>query len=459
MPFFRYAATDSQGKALHGTVQATTTDEAASALAQKGIRVTAWLDPNAKHAIPAAQQATGSGLQASSVRNAPVVSTGSASRQIVLESPSSPLLHPSGPARAKLVPKRTRRGSDKERFFLFTQIANFMRAGVNPHQAFGDMATRIRNPEYREAMMRVAQHAAEGLAISEVLEAYPDLFPGHVVGIVRAGETGGFLPEACTAVAQQAEASHKFRRSLWMIWVVAIHAFLAIPVGYLAYRLFPRAYELTESGGATGFGGGIGAIGTAFWELLLWPVGPVALAIDALAILIYLWVNSRRMTPRRHGWSLKTPILGGRAKNEGLSLFAWVLSKVAQSGAAPYRSWELGVESVPNIALRERLRQVGGALHHGERLSTAFYNSGLFPDEYAPMVATGEMTGDVPGMLQKLSEMSRQEFEISSSKSKAAAWVMSTSALMMTAGIILIFLVVMWYIRMPEVVLKGMEVP
>jgi hypothetical protein len=56
MPFFRYAATDPQGKAVQGTVQATTPDEVARSLEQRGFKLTAILDPGAKHAIPAAVQ-------------------------------------------------------------------------------------------------------------------------------------------------------------------------------------------------------------------------------------------------------------------------------------------------------------------------------------------------------------------------------------------------------------------
>lgn len=429
-------------------MQANTSDEASRALAQRGIRVTTWLDPGAAQAIPAVAPAP-------VVRAAPRVDPVPRTPPLSFDpAPAAP-----GAARLDLSPRRTRRGKDKERFFLFTQIASLLRAGVNPHQAFGDMALRMRRQEYRDALQLIAQGANLGVPISDVLEAYPDLFPPHVCGMVRAGETGGFLPEACGAIAQQAEAAHKFRRSLWMVWVVAIHAFFAIPVGYLAYRAFPRAYEIIDQSGASGFGGGLSGVSAAFWELLKWPVGPATLAVDLVAVLFYLWINSRPMTLRRHRMSLGAPILGGRAKNEGLSLFAWVLGKVAQAGVSPHRSWELGMNSVPNLALREKLRGAGGKLHSGERLSTAMFETRLFPDEYAPMVATGEMTGDVPGMLQRLSDLSKQEFEISTTKSKAAAWIMSSTAVFVTAGIILILLVVMWYYRMPEVVLKDLEVP
>jgi type II secretory pathway component PulF len=151
--------------------------------------------------------------------------------------------------------------------------------------------------------------------------------------------------------------------------------------------------------------------------------------------------------------------LGGRARHEGISLFAWVLGKVAQGGGTPHQSWEVGLECVPNLALRRELREAGQKLHTGERLSAAFSGTRLFPEEYAPMMATAELTGDVPGTLQTLSDLSRRDFETSTTKSKAAAWVMSSTALVVTGGIILILMVVMWYYRLPETILKGMDVP
>lgn len=453
MPFFRYAATDAQGKAVQGTVQAASTAEAERALSNKGIRVTTWLDPNAVQAIPAAAP-----LQARLVSSgAPLSTTPPRTNTTPLARPRPTAVPSAGSTRAPLPVIHTRRGKDKDRLFLFTQISNFLRAGVNPAQAFGDMASRMRHDDFRAAMMKVAQLSAEGVPISDVLASYPDLFPPHVVGLVRAGEIGGFLPEACQAVAQQSEAAHKFRRSLWIVWVVIINAFLSVPTAILVYNWLPRAYEKTESAGEFNFGGGLSAVSSAFWELFWWPIAPLALLGYGIAYGLYLWAHSRPMTLRRHGWSLKTPILGGRAKNEGLSLFSWVLSKVAQAGVSPHRSWELGMDSVPNLALKDRLREAGGLLHSGERLSKAFFQSRLFPDEYAPMMATAEMTGDIPGTLQKLSDLSRNEFEISTSKSKGAAWVMSSAAIAATAGFILIMLVLMWYYRLPATVLKDLE--
>lgn len=453
MPFFRYSGTDTQGNPIQGSVQATSPDEALKSLRARGMNVS----------VQGATASIADGRVVPPAANVPVRASG----QSPAAKPQAAAIPPrQGSSQAPVTALRsaagtvrTRRGSDKERFFLFSQLASYMRSGINPAQAFADVGMRLPQEHYREAMRWISQQVGEGHSLADSMCRYPDLFPPHVVGITRAGEMGGFLPEAFTAISQQGEASHKFRRSLWVVWVVAIHAFLVIPAAWLMYTLFPRVWEIVSDSGAADFSSGLQAVGQAFWELLKWPILPSAALIYLVAFVLYRWVNSRPMTGRRHRWSLNTPIFGGRAKHEGLSLFSWILSNVAQAGVSPHRSWDLGVESVPNEALKERLRQAGERLHTGERLSTAFFESRLFPHEYAPMMATAEATGDIPGTLKRLSEMSRSEFEVSTSKSKAAAWVMSTTAMALTAGIVLILLVVMWYVKLPATVLKDFEVP
>ena len=40
---------------------------------------------------------------------------------------------------------RTPKGSDKDRYFLFSQISQFLKAGVNPAQAFSDLSAKSRS--------------------------------------------------------------------------------------------------------------------------------------------------------------------------------------------------------------------------------------------------------------------------------------------------------------------------
>jgi hypothetical protein len=73
------------------------------------------------------------------------------------------------------------------------------------------------------------------------------------------------------------------------------------------------------------------------------------------------------------------------------------------------------------------------------------FKSDLFPQEYAPMVATGEMTGDVPGALERLSQVSRVEYDTGTVKSKAFTSTLGCTTLLAVTGFVTIMIYYIWY--------------
>jgi len=106
----------------------------------------------------------------------------------------------------------------------------------------------------------------------------------------------------------------------------------------------------------------------------------------------------------------------------------------------------LAADSVPNLAMREMLSQSGTSWLEGkERLSDLIRRSNVFPDEYAPMVATAELTGDIPGALDRLARMSYSEFETATNYARLRGGGWGCLAMAVTGGIVLIILCWFWY--------------
>src|SRR5947209_1998185 len=115
MPFYLYSALDASGKKLEGTIQAQSANEALHSLIVRGFRTPKIVGEKAGAAM-------GQSKQVKSV-------TQSAPLQINMPA-AAPAPHV----------YRSRKSSDRERFFLFAQIADQLRAGINPAQAFGEFA-------------------------------------------------------------------------------------------------------------------------------------------------------------------------------------------------------------------------------------------------------------------------------------------------------------------------------
>jgi type IV pilus assembly protein PilC len=433
MPFYQYRATDSTGRMVEGKLQAVDSNAAREALLQAGMKAVDVIGLNQPPAMAPAMAS----------RGAPTHRT-----QTLGSEPQ------------QVAETRTKPGSDKDRFFLFSQMAAGFRAGINPAQMFADM--RVRCPAHYAPSMDALYHAtSEGMPISDVMARFPDLYPHHVVGLTRAGEQGGFLPDALDEVAEQAQSAHKFRRFFFWIWVVAINALISIPLIWVATAAFLRAYdEIDKNGGAMDVGGALGVILVSFVQQLIWPWGPVIAAIYFGLWWLKRYLSSPKALHLRHTLGLKYPVFGPRARQENLARFSWTMSRLSRSGIAPARAWQLAAESVPNVAMRDLLSMGGsGWLEGREKLSDLIHRSGIFPEQYAPMVATAEYTGDIPGAMDRLAQMSRIEFETATNYAKLRSGGWGCLALFVTSGIVLMILMKFWYYDLIQKVLSGFDTP
>ncbi len=379
MRFFHYQATDSNGRATEGTIRAATPDAAMDALRQSGYRVTALGDRPAAPVRPASVQAS-----------APVVG------------PSST---PDAPTPVAIV--KTRRGKDNDLYFLFSQFGNLFRAGVTPVQAFDTLASRV-PARYAESLREMGRNTGERGRISDVMERYPYLYPPDVVGTIRAGETAGFLPEAAQKVADQMQSSHRLKRRLGWIFAYLLIMMALMPMIYaiLQGSLASIAQQNQADGNLPVIATLRSAVGKQVGSVLPWSI---ATAVAGLA-LIYGW-NTMPLRELRHRLMLRFPFAGKRIWAEAMARFTWASGMISRGGMPPQKVFELAADTVPNHEIRERLRTAAQGMRETERLSEAIRRSRILPPEYASIVETGEMTGDVPRALDQVARAAGAEFE------------------------------------------------
>ncbi|CAN5386437.1 N/A [soil metagenome] len=431
MPFYQYTALDASGKKVKGSLQAVNPSAAESALGQAGLRSVVIASPN-------------------SIPQPPVRATASMPQQPILRQPAAPAPKPV---------VRTPKGSDKDRFFLFSQMGAAFRAGINSAQIFDSLSQRG-TPKFRESLEVLSRETGEGRPISDIMERYPDLYPSPVVGLVRAGEQGGFLPDALEEVSIQAENAHKFRRFfVWVYWV-AVNTLLSIPLVLVFTRAMLVAYdEVDKSGGQMDMGAVLGVIGKAMIQNLIWPWGPIFAIIYGGMWLLKRYIESDDRTMLRHRWGMKWPVLGARARQENFTAFSWTMARLSRAGLPPARSWQMAANAVPNIYMRDLLNRAGtGWLEGREKLSDLIHQSGVFPEEYAPMVYNAELTGDIPGAMDRLAGMSRDQFVSATAYAKLRSSAWGCLAMVATGGIIMIILSYFWYHELFNKILGGFEI-
>lgn len=415
MPEFRYKGRDAADRVVHGVVDAPSVPEARARLERQGVRL------DELRPLPAG----------------PPASPGPAA----------------APARRKA--KRVKPGNDALTHFLLAQLEARIQAGIGVSAACQAVADTCRHSGYRACLLEAARETAAGGTLSDAFERYPGVFPAFVVGLVRVGERTGELPEALRTASDRAGDAHRFGRFFWWIGSLLVTGALLFPV-LAAFRagILRYADEL-ESGRAGGFR--LDEVVAALADALR---GPLALQIGLFLLAFFSlrrWWASAAARPVRHRWALQVPLFGPRARHESLMVFCWALERSTRAGLAPQEAWRLAASAVPNIALARELLASGRRMGDATPLSEVAAACRWLPDTYAPLISTGEMTGTLPSMLERLAVSSRAEYESAQSYARFRGCGLAFALAAVIVGLGLAVLAWLWYRELPARLMEGLD--
>ena len=404
MPQFRYRATNSQGHDLEGTMSAADANAAVVQLSRQGLRLKS-IEEGMSVVQPPTYQA-----QAAAP---PIARPQVRMNTVSVRAPVAPTL-----TKVANTVKTTSSKND-ELFFLFAQLSNLIRSGITTAEALTQMSQRTHNSKFRQPLQEMARMAGEGGSLAAAMEHYPDLFsPGHV-GAVRAGENGGYLPEALQVMSDQCKETHKLMRAYWWLGLALIATVTTFAVALSGSvgidRLIMSINDPNDPKNSLGAG---------MRDAMLGPVGLGVVLFFVFYFITKAWLRRTDSRFRRHSMALGVPLVGKRAKSENLALFSWHLNKLGKAGISPYTSWNLAADAVPNAAFSEKLRNAGAGMGENTKLSSMLYKSNLFPHEISAIVETGEVTGDLGPSLDQAMDYARADQQVADTtlKIKAGCW-------------------------------------
>lgn len=355
MPIFRYEATEESGRVLRGAMDASNPQEVQERLRGKGYRQVQIQSTGAAQAI----------------------------------SPIAPAVAVSGMQPA---------AKAEDLALFFRQMAALLKAGMTPGAALSNLAPRTANPKLQAAGMLIANNVSSGASLAGELARTNGLFPEHCVGLIAAGEVGGFLPFAFEEAALGAEQDAALRKGLW--WVRAL-IWQSIWSVLLFQPMFPsinpkhfediRAHILTY----------------VRWEVFL--CIPLGLAMHLAAYFGGKWWATPAAARTRDSLSLRFPVMARLHKTRALASFTRVLSKLLNAGVAPTVAFEAAARAVPNTVLRDQLLAGVPVVRGAGGIDQAIQATGLMDFDPVQLLITGQHTGTLTESLDNVTSFYQEE--------------------------------------------------
>lgn len=302
-------------------------------------------------------------------------------------------------------PKRSpfsRRIPREELLVTVQQIAVAVAAGVQLKTVIDRMAADSTNDGLKTVLWDISGSLSAGKTLSYALGRHPEVFSTVEVQLVRTGEAAGKLAEVLRRIAEDMEnrdiLADKLRTAMaYPTFVLGVAGLLSAAL--LAWGV-PQVQDVYQSMGAvlplpTRIMVAIGNLLSTGWPLVL-----------VLCLLIGLLV------PRL----LRDPVVRGRIEAVLLwippvatlhtmtccAYFARTLSLTYRSGLPVPQALELINKASGSERFQQVIAQVRKRIESGDQISAAMRSTKYFPSLAVEMVATGEQTGQLDGMLDEL---------------------------------------------------------
>ena len=390
MAIYRYEAADTNGRILRGAMDAPTPQEVKRRLAERGYRHVEVLTGASAAAVATAQVATG-GV-------------------------------PAGRGGFSLGGVRP-----EDLGVFFRQMASLAHAGFTPSAALADLGTRTANRRLRDALLRMAQDTAQGQSLAATMSRFPALFPQNAVGLVAAGEQGGFLPFAFEESALTAEQDAALRGNLWVIRVLNWQSLWTVLIAQPLLMNLPRVFS---SGDVIG---GLLSVGRQFLTVWL----PVGVALHLLSIVGGWFWRQPAAAGLRDRLSLAIPKMGRLARMRAVATFTRVLRRLLLAGISAEPAFVGAARAVQNGVLRDRLIAAASVIRSGNGMDAAIQAAGLLEHDPVQMLVTGQKTGQFAEMLDRVTAYYQEEAARAMDDAKAAMKRATVLILIVVGGYVL----------------------
>jgi len=293
------------------------------------------------------------------------------------------------------------------------QFATMINAGLPIVRALYVLSEQTGNRKLKDVVVRVRKDVEAGMALSEALEKHPEVFNRLYVEMVRAGEIGGMLDGVLLRIADQLEKDQELRRKVKsaMTYPIVVLVLAILAASFMLIFIVPVFARMFEDLGGTlplptRIAMGLSDILTSIFGVLVY-------AAMAAAVFAFLrWKNTEN---GRRVWgriSLRIPAkIGEVIQKVALARFARTLGTLSAAGVPILQAIEITATSSGNWVVESALLKSRDAVREGIPIYKPLEEEPVFPPMVTRMIAVGEETGDIDGMLGKIAEFYESEVD------------------------------------------------
>ena len=295
---------------------------------------------------------------------------------------------------------------------LFTrQLASLLEASLPLEQALSALLEQAERTYLRDLIASIRSEVLGGVSLSDALSNHPRDFADIYRALVASGEHIGQLARVLSRLADYLERRNalvsKIKLAFTYPAIVTVVAFIIV--------IFLLTYVVPQI---------VSVFANTKQKLPLLTVMMLAVSdfvrhygwIVAVVVIILsiAWRRALRNPAtkmRWHSWLLRAPLYGKFERSLNTARFASTLAITTGSGVPILQALQTSRDTLSNVAMRKQVEDATASVREGVGLARALSAHKYFPPMLIHMIRAGEITGELPAMLERASSAQEQDLE------------------------------------------------
>ena len=302
--------------------------------------------------------------------------------------------------------------SKKDLAIFSRQLAVMVQSRVPITQSLKSLAVQVKNPGFKEKILKISQLVEEGSPLSEAFATFPEVFNIFYVSLIKTGEASGKISESLYFLSDHLEREHDISSQITgaMVYPIFVISVLLLVIPMVIIFLMPRLVDLLKQTAVKP--PVFTQMMIAFYGFLA-NYGWILLVGFVLLIIFVIYYFTTEEGKKRYDWlSLKVPFWGGFLKKTFLIRFAENISTLIAAGLSINNALKITRDTVGNFIYKKILTETEERVSQGEKISSVLTKyPELVPAFVVQMIEVGEETGTLDKNLMEIVNFYNKELK------------------------------------------------
>lgn len=293
----------------------------------------------------------------------------------------------------------------KDLIFFVTQLSTYLKSGITLIESLKILSRQYKKKKYIKIFKMIIYDLSMGENLSTAMENRGVAFPNLLITMVKSSEMTGELPEVLDDMADYYTETEKTRKQMItaMMYPSIVFVFAISVLTFIMLYVIPKFVDIYASMD----GVEIPKITKLIMNISYFVKNNILyIGIGAVVFIILFRIVYKRNKFFRTviQWALMhLPVINNIIIYKEVTMFTKTFASLLAHNVYITDSMEILSKVTQNEIYRSLIFNTVTNLARGERLSAEFEGHWAFPIPAYEMIVTGERTGQLPEMMQKVS--------------------------------------------------------